>query len=148
MTSVEVYLIVCVKTGYGITYGKYKYSKESPIIGPGQGSQGAMVACGTASTPQLRAMDIPAHGLTFCCPKEEDKYNEKVIIYVDDNSNYSNKFKQWLNKKQDTIEVTKKIENDTKVWERCLWTSGGLLKLEKFLYYLMILEFDNFGGKV
>ena len=42
-----------VKTGYGIKHGKYKYSKESSIIGPGQGSQGVMAACGTTSTPQL-----------------------------------------------------------------------------------------------
>jgi hypothetical protein len=37
------------------------------------------------------------------------------------------------------------IQHDAQTWERLLWTSGGLLKLEKCLYYLMIWKFDTEG---
>ena len=51
-----------------------------------------MAACGTTSTSQVRAMDMLANRITFCCPKEKDNYNTKAIIYVNDSSNYSDKF--------------------------------------------------------
>jgi hypothetical protein len=37
------------------------------------------------------------------------------------------------------------IQQDAQTWERLLWPSGGLLKLEKCLYYLMIWTFDAEG---
>ena len=37
------------------------------------------------------------------------------------------------------------IQHDAQTWKRLLWTSGGLLKFPKCLYYLMIWEFDTEG---
>jgi hypothetical protein len=66
-------------------------------------------------------------------------------MFVDDNTNYSNRFLPWLHKHPNPTAVWDMIQQDAQTWERLLWTSGGLLKLEKCLYYLMIWTFDAKG---
>ena len=46
-----------IKTGYGISKGKYRYSNLNPIIGPGQGSRGSMAACASITTPLVIVID-------------------------------------------------------------------------------------------
>ena len=57
-----------IKTGYGITDDFYQYSKQSPIIGPGQGLKAGSPTCSTLTFLLLMAMDILAKGLSFCSP--------------------------------------------------------------------------------
>ena len=68
-----------IKTGLGISKGKYKYTIDNPIIGPGQGSQGANGTATTMSTPLLRVMDFKAKGIHFKSPDEQIQY---MGIYI------------------------------------------------------------------
>ena len=60
-----------IKPGYVTSTPKYSYSPESPIIGPGQGSKGAMEACTTMTSPLLQAMDKLVHEVFFCSPNKK-----------------------------------------------------------------------------
>jgi hypothetical protein len=41
--------------------------------------------------------------------------------------------------------IVKGLRRDAQVWERLLFTSGGLLKLRKCLFYVMYWDFDPEG---
>ena len=83
-----------VKTGFGTTYKNNKYTKEHPIIGPGQGTKSAGAACTTITTPMLQIYNELAHGLQFCDPTNQIEYVNKAKMFVDNTSKYMNKFKQ------------------------------------------------------
>ena len=134
-----------VKTGYGTSTETYKYTDEIPIIGPGQGSKGAPAACTTMTIPLLRTLDKLATGVTFTSPTQEITYKATAKMYIDDNTTYSNKFLDWIQQPPTTETVKTITETDAQIWERCLWTSGGALKLHKCKYYIMYWEFTPEG---
>ncbi len=123
----------------GLSRDTYQYSDISPIIGPGQGSMGGPAACSTITSPLLTAMDRLAPGLTFTSPDQRVSYATRAKMFIDDNSNYSNDFQRWLEQPPTPETLRDLIQHDAQTWERLLWTSGGLLKLEKMslLPYLL-----------
>jgi hypothetical protein len=146
MWEQTLYSIVhSVKTALGLSKDTYSYSTTSPIIGPGQGSMGGPAACSTITSPLLTAMDRLAHGLTFTSPDQQVHYETRAKMFIDDNSNYSNDFHRWLACPPTPEALRDMIQHDAQTWERLLWTSGGLLKLEKCLYYLTYWTFDADG---
>ena len=110
---------------------------DSPIIRPGQGTRGDMATCSTITTSLLCAMDKLAHGITFCTPNKKITYTNKVKMFVDDATKYVNDFIPWLTNKPFKQSIANILKHNVQIWERCLWTSGGLLKLLKCLYYIM-----------
>ena len=42
-------------------------------------------------------------------------------------------------------EVVSLLQHTSQTWERLLWTSGGLLNLEKCAYYIIHFEYDQEG---
>ena len=41
------------------------------------------------------------------------------------------------------------LQNDAQIWERVLWTTGGLLELSKYRFYIMYWTFTSDGlGKM
>jgi hypothetical protein len=147
MWEQTLYSIVhSVKTALGLSPGTYTYSDISPIIGPGQGSMGGPAACSTITSPLLSAMDRLAHGLTFTSPDQQVHYATRAKMFIDDNTNYSNDFQRWLTQPPTPEHLRDLIQHDAQTWERLLWTSGGLLKLEKCLYYLTYWSFDEDGS--
>ena len=122
-----------VKTSYGISKGKYRYTGNSPIIGPGQGSKGAMGAYTTVTTSLLRTMDKLAYGVTNESPDRDIKYHKKSQMHVYDNTTYVNNFQKWITNPPTNETIKEYLTHDAQTWERCLWTSGVLLKLPKVL---------------
>jgi hypothetical protein len=43
------------------------------------------------------------------------------------------------------LEIVEMLRHDAQTWERCLWTSGGLLNLAKCLYYIAYWRFNSDG---
>jgi hypothetical protein len=138
-------IVHSVKTGFGLSQDCYHYSPATPIIGPGQGSKGGPAACSMITSPLLKAMDQLATGISFCDPRQLLQYTVKALMFIDDNTNYSNRFLPWLQQPPTATILRDTLERDAQIWERLLWTSGGLLKLPKCLYYLMKWEFDDEG---
>ena len=93
----------------------------------------------------LFAMDELAKGLTFCDTRKSRWYHDKALMYLDDNTNYSNDFVKWLAQPPSALENLERLRHDAQTWERLLWTTGGLLKLPKCLYYLIQWTFDQEG---
>jgi hypothetical protein len=139
------HIVHSVKTALGHSTASYEYTPATPIIGPGQGSRGGPAACSIATSPLLTSMDRLAHGISFTDPQQQLFYSACAKMFVDDNTNYSNKFLPWLHTPPEPTVVRDMIQHDAQTWERLLWTSGGLLKLPKCLYYLMIWMFDAEG---
>jgi hypothetical protein len=66
-------------------------------------------------------------------------------MFINDNTSASNKLVRWLHHQPEASEVVDLLQQDAQVWERLLFTSGGLLKLRKCLYYIMQWDFDSEG---
>lgn len=135
----------CVKTGLGISTNKYKYTVDSPIIGPWQGSTGSNSSATNISTPLLRVMDFWSNGISYTSYNLKHKYHIKFKMLFDNNTTSSKKFLKWLQTKPPPHEIVSLLKHDAQTWESCFWTSGGLLNLKKCLYYIMAWEFDDKG---
>jgi hypothetical protein len=134
-----------VKTSHGISSGSYAYSDDSPIHGPGQGSRGGPASCVTTTSVLLYAEDKLSNGVTFCDPAQTVHYINRAAMFIDDKMSAANKFVQWLHNQPDATTVVNLLQQDAQVWERLLFTSRGLLKLRKCLYYIMHWDFDPEG---
>jgi hypothetical protein len=66
-------------------------------------------------------------------------------MFIDDNTSATNQFTCWLHAMPSAEVVVEGLCHDAQVWERLLFTSGGLLKLRKCLFYVMYWEFDSEG---
>jgi hypothetical protein len=86
-------------------------------------------------------MDQLSHDISFTNPTQQLYYSACAKMFVDDNTNDSNRFLPWLHKSPHPNAVQDMIQHDAQTWERFLWTSDGLLKLEKCLYYHMMWTF-------
>ena len=134
-----------LRTGYGESTGSYRYTEESPIFGPGQGSRGGVAAVCAMTTILLRAFDRLGHGSTFCDPLQTKFAKTISKMFIDDASNYVNNFLQGLHFPTDQIDLTALLSEDAQIWERLLHTSGGKLRPDKCLYYLILWLFDEEG---
>jgi hypothetical protein len=134
-----------VKTAYGISPGCYKFEADSAIHGPSQGSTGGSGSCSTMTSPLIEGMDRLSHGLTMYDPSQRIQHQSTVKMFIDDASNATGKFLEWLHAPPQANELCDMIQHDAQTWERLLWTSGGLLNLTKCLYYLSYWQFDLEG---
>ena len=62
-------------------------------------------------------MDVLAQGAFFYSPNEELTYSPKEIVFADDNTNYNNQFKVWLNQTPSDATVLEGIQKDSQTWE-------------------------------
>jgi hypothetical protein len=134
-----------LRTGYGESDGSYTYTASTPIFGPGQGSRGGVAAVCAMTTFLLRAFDKMGHGASFCSPAQSNFYKGISKMYIDDASNYVNLFLRWLHIPTDQLHVTDILQGDAQTWERLLHTSGGKLRPDKCLYYILTWLFDEEG---
>jgi endonuclease/exonuclease/phosphatase family metal-dependent hydrolase len=134
-----------LRTGFGESENYYDYSEATPIIGPGQGSRGGVAAVCVMTTILLRAFERLGHGSTFCDPTQTFLYKAISKMFIDDASNYVNKFLRWLHLPADQEDVTELLQTDAQIWERLLHTSGGKLRPDKCLYYILHWMFDDKG---
>jgi hypothetical protein len=134
-----------VKTAHGLSTATYEFSAESPTHGPGQGSRGGPASCSTMTSLLIEGMDRLCHGLTFSDPSQAHQYSTTTNMFIDDASNCTNAFLDWLYYPSELAEVVSMLQQDSQTWERLLWTSGGLLNLTKCLYYVFAWTFDVEG---
>jgi hypothetical protein len=125
-----------VKTSHGLSTATYTFSEESPIHGPGQGSRGGPASCSTMTSLLIEGMYRLCHRLTFSDPSQAHQYSTTTNMFIDDASNCTNASLSWLYYPPELAEVVSMLQQESQTWERLLWTSGGLLNLTKFLYYV------------
>ena len=134
-----------IKTAYGTSHKCHKNTIQNPIIGPGQGSRGAVSACAVTTSIAIKAYEKLATGFTGANPRKTVSYSSKIKMFVDDASKYTNLFMRWIQTMPTITEVTQQLTSEAQIWERCLWTLGGLLRLKKCLYYILYWKFDSEG---
>jgi hypothetical protein len=66
-------------------------------------------------------------------------------MFVDDASNSTNRFMDWLHEPPCLAELVAMTTHNSQTWERLLWTSGRLLNLTKCAYYILAWSFDEEG---
>jgi hypothetical protein len=118
---------------------------DSPIHGPGQGSRGGPGSCAVSTSVLLHALDKRVHAVQFSDPAQTRLYLNCAAMFIDDNTSAANDFHRWLHLQPTPDIIVRLLEKDAHVWERLLFTSGGLLKLRKCLYYVMYWAFDSEG---
>jgi hypothetical protein len=134
-----------VKTGFGITNAGYSFTPDFPIYGPGQGSKGRPGSCSTMTSILIDGMPRLCHRLQFTDPAQSLEYTATVSMFVDDASNSTNKFREWLQDPPDLTTLVEMTRHDAQTWERFLWTSGGLRNLLKSAFYVIAWQFDAEG---
>jgi hypothetical protein len=85
-----------VKTGFGMAKGGYSFTQDSPIHGPGQGSRGGPSSCSMMTLILIDGMPRLCHRLNFTDPSQQLQYTATVSMFVDDASNGTNRFVDWL----------------------------------------------------
>jgi hypothetical protein len=96
----------------------------------------------------LACLKPPTHTRTTprsMVPAKARRVDQAAAMFIDDNSSATNNFLRWLHCPPTAESVAAHLQKDAQVWERSLFTSGGLLKLKKCLYYIMYWEFDDEG---
>jgi hypothetical protein len=93
----------------------------------------------------IDGMQRLCHGLQFTDPAQSLEYTATASMFVDDASNSTNKFLEWLQEPPDLTTLVEMTCNDAQTWERFLWTSGGLLNLLKCAFYVIAWKFDAKG---
>ena len=141
-----LHVVHFIRTAFGDSAQSYASSPAKRIHGPGQGSRGGPSGCTIMCSPLLEAQEKLAHGITFYNPAQQQRYHLASAMFVDDQTSYTNNFLRWLHCDTDFTEVISYLRHDAQIWERLLWTSGGLLKLVKCLYYVMYWQFDSEGN--
>jgi hypothetical protein len=134
-----------VKTDFGLSSAGYSFSNDSPIHGPGQGSKGGPGSCSTMTSILIDGMPRLCHGLQFTDPAQQLQYQATVSMFVDDASNGTNRFIDWLHETPSLPELVEMNRHDSQTWERFLWISGGLLNLTECAYYILAWTFDLEG---
>ena len=104
-----------------------------------------MAACASTTLVAIKAYEKLAAGFLGINPQDTITYTNKIKMFVDDASKYSNMFALWIRKMPSLADVTHQLRNEAQIWEKCLWTSGGLLQLQKCLYYILYWTFNKEG---
>ena len=105
-----------VKTAYGTLKVCHQNTQTTPIIGPGQGSRGAVAACASTTSVAIKAYNKLAKGFLSKNPRETIHYKSTIKMFVDDASKYSNMFNLWI-QKIPSLEIVKK---EAQIWEKYL----------------------------
>ena len=84
-------------------------------------------------------------GIQFLDPSQTLHYSAVAKMFIDDSSKAVNSFLRWLHSPPSSEEIISSLERTAQTWERLLWTSGGLLNLEKCAYYILQWDFDEEG---
>jgi hypothetical protein len=93
----------------------------------------------------LDGMPKLCNGLHFTDPGQQLQYTSTVNMFVDDASNCTNLFLDWLHAPPQLAEVVEMTRHDSQTWERFLWTSDGLLNLTKCAFYIIVWQFNTEG---
>jgi hypothetical protein len=138
-------IVHTVKTGYELSNASYSFSAEAPIHGPGQGCRAGPSSCSTMTSVLIDGMPRLCNGIQFTDPTQQLQYEAVVSMFMDDASNGTNSFEEWLYEPPDISELVEMTRHDSQTWERFLWTSGGLLNLTKCAFYVLAWTCDAEG---
>ena len=138
-----------LKTGFGTATSSYTSDALFRIYGVGQGSKASPVTWAVVSSLLFEAQDILGTGNSFQNPTRTLSHHRNSDGMVDDTTGYHGQQPQWIRAQPSVDTVFQGLKKDAQIWERLLWTSGGLLELSKCRFYIMHWKFGTDGrGKL
>jgi hypothetical protein len=137
--------IHCLKTGFGTSVASYTSDAISRIYGVGQGSKAGPVTWVAVSSLLFEAQDLLGIRLSLTNPTRSISHKRNSDGFVDDTTGYLGRLIKWLRNKPSIATVFQELQNDAQIWERLLWTTGGLLELEKCRFYIVYWKFNANG---
>eukprot|EP00957_Ditylum_brightwellii_P202305 15329561-Ditylum_brightwellii.AAC.1 len=82
-----------------------------------------------------------AKGYRVISPSSDLNVPAYTDMFVDDNTMRHNDNKFNIS----PLHLMRIVQHDAELWERLLWTSGGLLEFTKSKHFLAIWKFNNNG---
>ena len=140
-----------LKTGFGTSTASYTSDALSRIYGVGQGRKAGPVTWVAVRTLLFEAQDLLGAGLSMSNPPTQIiSHKRNSDGFIVDTTGYHNQLSEWLHKTPSIATVFQGLQNDAQIWERLLWTTGGLLELSKCrFYYIVYWNFTTDGlGKM
>ena len=134
-----------LKTAFGITLDSYTSDALFRIYGVGQGSKAGPVSWAAVSSLLFQAQELLGQGVRFSCPQRLIHHLRHSDGYVDDTTLFLCDQLAWLSKPPTQRELFKLLHKEAQIWERLLWSSGGLLEIDKCRYYTMQWKFGESG---
>ena len=134
----------CLKTGFGISTLNCTSDAIKRICGVGQSSKAGPVTWAAVSSLLFEAQDILGTGLTFQNPTCTLTHKRHSDGFVDDTTTCQ-ALLAWLRATPTLETMFNGLLNDTQTWEQLLWTSGGLLSLEKCALWILCWKFNADG---
>jgi hypothetical protein len=124
-----------LKTAFGITTESYTSDSSSQIFGVGQGSKAGPVSWARVSSLLFQAQEILGQGVQFTYPDRRIQHVRHCDAFVDDTTSYLCNQLDWLARPPTNQVLFEGLRADAQIWERLLWSSGGLLEISKCRYY-------------
>eukprot|EP00957_Ditylum_brightwellii_P194264 14795296-Ditylum_brightwellii.AAC.1 len=87
--------------------------------------------------------DGSVHGATFVSPDEVHQVLLTILGFVDNANNQVNEF---CNNKVTIERLLSLIQQDSQLWSKLLWLSGGLLELSECSYHILHFNFKPDGS--
>jgi hypothetical protein len=134
-----------LKTGFGITRDSYTSDDTFKIHGVGQGSKAGPVSWARISSILFQAQERLGHGAKFACPDRQIHHVRHSDGFVDDTTGYFCNQPEWINHPPGKLSLFDGLRDHSQIWERLLWSSGGLLEIEKCRFYAIQWTFDESG---
>jgi hypothetical protein len=126
-----------LKTGFGEATTSYTSNAINRIYGVGQVSKVGPVTWAAVSSLLFEAQDILGIGITFQNPARMISHQRNSDGFVDVTTGYHGQQPTWIHSTPSIHAVWNGLKHDSQIWECLLWTSGGLLELEKCRFYIM-----------
>jgi hypothetical protein len=134
-----------LKTGFGTSISSYTSDSLLRIYGVGQGSKVGPVTWAPVSSLLFEAQDILGIGISFSNPTRTISHQRHSDGFVDDTTGYHSRQPDWIQTPPPIPIVFDGLKKDAQIWERLLWTSGGLLELSKCRFYIVYRKFEADG---
>ena len=126
-----------IKIGHHITKEFYKSTEENVLFGTGQGSGNSPILWILLSNELIDMYTEKTTGATYQDPSGKTKTSIHMTAYVDD----INTHKTYPHYTPQP-EMHDSIQQDISIWEKILYTSGGLISNTKCTYYTNKWEFS------
>jgi hypothetical protein len=115
------------------------------IYGVGQGSKAGPVTWAAVSSLLFEAQDLLGTGVSFSNPTRTIAHKRNSDGMVDDTTGYHGRQPHWIRHYPSISTIFQGLKRDAQIWERLLWTSGGLLELTKCRFYMVHWKFSPDG---
>jgi hypothetical protein len=126
-----------IKHKQGIGPVTHSHNKPEPVYGDGQGSTDASARWSLLSDAIFRVFSQYATDATIQSPITNKYTNNKIAGFVDDTTTL------LIQKLEMLPYILLRLQQDAQIWEKLLYTTGGILEIPKCVFTIFRWEYNN-----